>query len=131
MRAYVDSGRYETDIATVAARAKAWVGERATKRVAGERLAVVFDLDETLFKNWPEISANDFGYIPAAWDDWVGAGNAPAIEPVREVYRAARRFGVDVIPLTGRRERERAGTEKNLRAIACAECAALIFMPNA
>lgn len=126
IRAYVDSGRYLADIAVVAKRAEAWLVERAGRKTAGERLAVVFDLDETLLFNWPHIGRNDFGYVPAVWDAWVERGEAPAIEPVREAYRAARRLGIDVIFLTGRRERDRAGTEKNLRAIECGEYAALI-----
>jgi len=130
IRAYVDSGRYLDDIAAVAKRAETWLVERSSRRRAGERLAVIFDLDETLLFNWPHLSRNDFGYVPAVWDAWVQRGEAPAIEPVRETYRAARRLGVDVIFLTGRRERERVGTEKNLRAIGCGEYAELICNAN-
>ena len=130
IRAYVDSGQYNRDITAVASQAGAWVNQRAAKRVAGEKLAVVFDLDETLLSNWPSISAQDFGYIPAAWDAWVAEGKAPAIESVRDFYRAVRQAGVQVIFLTGRRERDRPGTEKNLRAIGCGEYASLIFKPN-
>ena len=55
---------------------------------------------------------------------------APAIEPVRDVFRAARRLGVDVVFVTGRHERDRSGTEKNLRAIGCADHARLICKPD-
>ena len=128
LRAYVESGRYAAEIAAVAAEAKAWVERRAAR--GGGRLAVVFDLDETLLSNWPHLRAMDFGYVPAAWAEWVEAGKAPAIEPVREVYLTARRLGVDVIFLTGRRERDRPGTEKNLRAIGCGDYAALLCKPD-
>lgn len=124
IRAYVDSGQYDREIAVVADRAGAWLEERVPR--GGGRLAIVFDLDETLLGNWPHISADDFGYIPARWDAWVREAKAPAIKPVREVYRTARRLGVEVIFLTGRRERERADTAKNLRAIECGEYAELI-----
>lgn len=126
LRAYVTTGHYQEDLAAVAVEAQAWVEQRGAKRASGERLAVVFDLDETLLSNWPHLSAMDFGYIPASWDQWVQDGKAPAIEPVREVYRTARRLGIDVVFITGRRERDRAGTEKNLRAIDCADYAAFI-----
>ncbi len=131
IREYVDSGKYQEDIAAVAAEAKTWVESRAAKRAAGERLAVVFDLDETLLLNWPYINSIGLGYDPAGWDAWVKQGEAAPIEPVREVYRAARKLGLDVIFITGRRERDRAGTEKNLKAIGCAEYAALYFKPDA
>ncbi|MEO5958560.1 MAG: HAD family acid phosphatase [Opitutaceae bacterium] len=130
IRRYVESGTYERDIAAVAMRASSWIEQRAAKRGAGERLAIVFDLDETLLSNWPHIGAQDFGYVPAGWDEWMKEGRAPAIEPVREVYRTARRLGVEVVFLTGRREKDRPGTEKNLRAIDCADYAALVCKPN-
>ena len=126
IRAYVESGRYMSDIAVVAQRAQAWLEERAKRTRDGERLAVVFDLDETLLYNWPHISGNDFGYLPAEWNAWVDQGQVPAIDAVREVYRSARRLGVEVFFITGRRERDRSGTERNLRTIGCAEYAALI-----
>ena len=131
IRAYVKSGEYQRDIAAVAAKADAWLVERAARRAVGERLAVVFDLDETLISNWPEIESLGFGYTVAAWEAWVAEGNAPAIEPVREVYRTARRLGLEVIFVTGRREDQRAGTEKNIRAIGCGDFAALIMRPDA
>lgn len=127
IRAYVARGDYEREIAAVAARAGAWVEERS--RQGGARLTVVFDLDETLLFNWPHMSAMDFGYVAREWDRWVEEAKAPAIEPVREVYRAARRRGVEVVFITGRRENARAGTERNLRAIDCADYAALILRP--
>jgi predicted secreted acid phosphatase len=138
IRAYVNSGEYERDIAAVAAKADAWLIERAAKRSApfdvaqgrGERLAVVFDLDETLLLNWPHIDSLDLGYTAATWEAWVAEGRAAAIEPVRAVYRTARRLGIEVIFLSGRREHQRAGTEKNVRAIGCGDFAALILKPD-
>jgi predicted secreted acid phosphatase len=130
IRAYITSGSYEQDVAAVAKRASSWIEQRAAKRGAGERLAVVLDLDETLLSNWPHISAQDFGYVPAIWAAWVEKGEAPAIEPVREVYRTARRLGVEVVFLTGRGEQDRPGTEKNLRAIGCADYAILLCKPD-
>lgn len=125
IRAYVDSGAYQRDIASVAAQATEWLRTRAARR-GGGRLAVVFDLDETLLLNWPYLSRQDFGYVPKAWEDWIEAGDAPPVEPVRDVYRTARQLGYDVIFLTGRVESQRGATERNLRAIGCSEYAALI-----
>jgi predicted secreted acid phosphatase len=98
--------------------------------VAGERLVLVLDLDETLFFNWPHISDQDFGYVPDAWQLWVDAAKAPAIEPVREVYRTARTVGADVIFITGRPERDRTSTLRNLEAIGCADFVVLVCKPE-
>lgn len=131
IRRYVDSGEYQREIATVAAEARAWVETRVGQRKAGEKLAMVFDLDETLLSNLPFMLDQDLGGSDAAWDTWDRAGQDPAIEPVRDVYRAARRLGVEVIFITGRREHLRAATEENLRTIDCGDYAALIFKPEA
>ena len=128
VRAYVESGQYLREIAAVAARAKAWLGTRAARGGAG--LTVVFDLDETLFFNWPQISATDFGYVPAEWDRWVSNARAPAIEPMLDLYRVARRSGVSVVLITGRTDAERASTESNLRAIGCADYDVLVCKPT-
>ena len=127
IRAYVGRGDYQRDIAAVVARAQAWIAERAAR--GGTRLAVVFDLDETLISNWPEMSAMDFGYVPAEWQRWVDRAEAPAIEPVRAVFRAALERGVAVMVITGRPERDRAATERNLRAIGCGDYSSLICLP--
>ncbi len=129
IRVYVESGKLGQEIDAVAAEARAWIAERAAR--GGSRLTVVFDLDETLLDNGPHLRAMDFGYVVPEWDRWVDEAKAPAIGSVREVYREARRRGVDVVYITGRTERGRAGTERNLRAIDCADYVALICKPDA
>jgi predicted secreted acid phosphatase len=127
IRAYVESGRYIREVDAVAAEAKEWVIQRAAR--GGDRLTVIFDLDETLFDNWPHISAMDFGYVPREWERWVEEANAPAIESVREVYRTVRQLGLEVVYITGRPEDHRAGTERNLRAIGCHDFVLLVCKP--
>jgi predicted secreted acid phosphatase len=128
LRAYVESGAYGRALAAVAAEAQAWIERRAAQ--GGARLTAVFDLDETLLDNWPYLTAMDFGYVPREWDRWVEEARALAHEPVRAVFLAARRRGVDVVFLTGRHERARAATERNLRAIGCGDFAALVCRPD-
>jgi acid phosphatase len=130
IRAYVSSGQYQRDIAGVAAEADAWLVERVGKKVAGERLTVVFDLDETLLSNWPFIEEQDVGGSDGLWETWMAKGQAPAIEPVRSVYLTARKLGLDVVFLTGRREHLRSATEQNLRAIGCGDYAVLLMKPD-
>lgn len=130
VRAYVDSGRYQREIAAIAVQANAWLTERAARRKPAERLAAVFDLDETLLSNWPLMQGEDLGASDAEWEAWLNRAEAPPLEPVREVYRTARRLGVEIFFLTGRREHLRASTARNLRAIDCGDCVALILKPE-
>ncbi|MEO7414727.1 MAG: HAD family acid phosphatase [Opitutaceae bacterium] len=133
---YIDSGRYMNQIRKVSAAAIAWIERRtaaeamSTAKQSSPALTVVFDIDETLLSNLPHMRAMDFGYVPAAWDAWVARGEAPSIQPVMAVYQRARLLGLDVIFITGRRERDRAGTERNLRAVGAGDYAMIFFRPD-
>jgi len=123
---YQESGDYARGLAVVAGEASRWIEARAARRAEGERLAVVFDIDETVLSNWENMRRDDFGYIPERWHAWVDRAEGAAIGPVRETFQVARRAGVAVIFLTGRKERDRAGTERNLRAEGMGDYAELI-----
>ncbi len=130
---YVDSGAYECEVANVVTAADAWLETRVTQKGAKSpgsppgRLAAVFDVDETLLSNLPHMRAMGYGYVADRWDEWVEAGAAPAIEPVCALFRHARRLGLAVFIVTGRQERDRAGTEKNLRAAGVNAYTAIYF----
>ena len=128
LREYHRSGAYLADIAAVCREAEAWIQRRAAD---GGRLAVVVDLDETLWSNWAYFEAQDFGYVPAAWARWVEEARAPALAPVAELVRTLPARGVTVIFLTARAERERAATLRNLQGLNLAEGARLICQPDA
>lgn len=128
---YHDSGGYERELARVAAQARSWIEMRVAARRAGERLAVVFDIDETVLSNYGHMRAEDFGYKSEVWAAWVARGEAPAIDPVREVFLTARRLGVSVVFITGRREpRDRAGTEANLSRQGMGDYERLMMTPQ-
>jgi len=120
---YVDSGRYEADIAAGAEKARTYLESRAHR---GGKLAIVVDLDETALSNLPSLRANDYGFIGAGPCDlprgpcglaaWIMMAKAEPIKPVLALAELARQRGVAVFFLTGRPERMRAATEANLRA---------------
>jgi hypothetical protein len=128
IKAYIDDGRYETGLAAVAAEAKQWIEQRAAQ--GGTKLAVVFDLDETLLSNLHHMRAMDFGYVPKLWDEWVAESDAPAIVPVREVYLAARAKNLAIIFITGRKTSDQPGTENNLRAAGVGGYTRIFYKPN-
>jgi acid phosphatase len=133
---YVDSGRYEADIAGVAEQARAFLESRTPR---GGKLAIVVDIDETALSNLPSIRANDYGFIiagpcdlprgPCGLFTWIGMARAEPIKPVLALVRLARERGVAVFFLTGRPERLRAATEANLRA-AGYEWTGLLLKPD-
>jgi predicted secreted acid phosphatase len=121
--AYVDSGRYQADVAAVAEQARAYLTSRAS---GGGKLAIVADVDETALSNLPSLRANDYGFIlagpcdlprgPCGLGSWILKAQAAPLTPLLALTRLARERGVAVFFLTGRPERLRAATEANLRA---------------
>jgi acid phosphatase len=121
--AYVDSGRYEAEIAAVVDQARAFLESRVPR---GGKLAIVLDIDETALSNLPSFRANDWGFIipgpcdlprgPCGLIAWIAMAQAEPIKPVLALARLARERGVAVFFLTGRPERLRAATERNLQA---------------
>lgn len=127
---YVDSGAYERELTVAAAPITRFISERATQRKTGERLILVLDIDETVLSNLRTMRENDFGYVSAVWKAWVAKGEAAVIEPMRQVFLAAREAKVDVVFITGRRESDRPGTEKNLKAAGLGDFSALFCVPD-
>jgi predicted secreted acid phosphatase len=131
LRAYVDSGGYARDVANVALQANKYLVKRIARGAKpGKKLAIVFDIDETTLSNLPLIIANDYGYVPKIWDDWVANGRARAIIPVQTVYDTAVRGKIDVFFITGRRETDRAGTERNLRDVGYDTWTGIYYKPT-
>lgn len=126
--AYHDSGAYHRDIDAVADEASAWLEGRAVRRVPGERLAVVFDIDETVLSNYDQMVSLDFGYTASGWRAWVLQAEAPVIPPMKRVYDVARRLDIAVVFLTGRDDpEERVATARNLAQHGMGEYAQLIM----
>jgi len=111
---YVDSRRYEEDLARVADRAARYL-RRQAPRV--ERPAMVLDIDETSLSNWPYELESNFCYDSQDFNAWVERGEAKPIAGVLDLYRSARSLGVAVFFVTGRHPDQREVTARNLRAV--------------
>jgi predicted secreted acid phosphatase len=96
----------------------------------GERLAVVFDINETVLSNLPVIHAKDFDYNSREWGRLNQKAEAPALPAVKEVFLAAHAADVAVLFLYGREDpRDFAGTAKNLRREGMGDYAVLQLTP--
>ena len=131
MAVYVGSGAYATEIASVALSANKYLAKRIAQGTKPDKkLAIVFDLDETLFSNLVHIMANDYGYVPKVWDAWVAKGQSPAMIPVQTIYDTARRGKIDIFIVTGRRETDRVATERNLREVGYEGWSKIFYKPE-
>ncbi|HEY4249371.1 MAG TPA: HAD family acid phosphatase [Lacunisphaera sp.] len=128
LAAYVQRGEYARQIADVALVANNYLLKRTAEGAKpGEKLAIVFDIDETMLSSLSEIEANDYGYVPKVWDHWVEEGQAPAILPVQAIYNTALRKNIAIFIITGRKESDQPGTERNLRQVGYEKWTRIIY----
>jgi acid phosphatase len=119
---YIDSGRYEADVARVVDGAIVWLEERADQVT---RPAIVLDIDETSLSNWRAYRLNGWARIlngpcdlergPCGIRAWQAMNLATAIVPTRRLVARARELGVAVFFITGRPGDLQDETEANLR----------------
>ena len=114
--AYGKSESYPASTTDTAEAAQAWLSERVAARKPDEKLAMVLDVDETTLNNFQQLEGSGFCYEPAAWDVWVKEGSPPSVPGVKPLYDYARSNDVAVVFITGRKEPQRADTERALKA---------------
>jgi acid phosphatase len=125
---YHGYGQYDDDIRQVATAAMDYLQKRAGDGKKSEKLAAVFDIDETALSNWNEMNACGFcdyrtqgKYYPSV--------NDPAIVPVLELFRLAQKLGVKTFFITGRSEQQRDSTVQNLKSAGYDKWEQLIMRP--
>lgn len=125
-RMVFEAARHRLDPIITAARAdqlRDWTAMPADEYQgsdAGQPLAVIFDVDETLFDNSAyqrRLIAADAGYDPATWLAWSLEARARAIPGAVEFTRWLDARGVRVFYVTNRKTDEREATLANLRAL--------------
>jgi predicted secreted acid phosphatase len=98
-------GCYWADLDAQYKRAETALAERvAAARVgAGEKLALVMDIDETTLSSYCEMKREDFGYVGPMFNGWVVSTEASvAIPGALRLFNEARAAGVAVFFITGR-----------------------------
>ena len=110
---YHDSGEYEREIREVANSARDYLATRVKDAPKEDKLAAVFDIDETSVSNWAGLA--DCGFCSFNVQARLySVTNDPAIVPVLELFNFAKSKGVALFFVTGRPESARDVTIKNL-----------------
>jgi len=109
-------GCYSAEIEEQADRSIQFLRSRSQHTKPGERLAVIFDIDETALSNYPYLLRSDFTIEPVSWNQWVESVQATAIPGTLRVYNEAKTLHLSIFFITGRRDSQRQATEKNLHA---------------
>lgn len=132
IKAYHDSGTYDTELKSTARAAEDYVIQRAHQNQIArqrEKLALVLDIDETSLSYYNLIVKRDFSYNKKQFDEAIMAANAPAIQPILNLYKTALKQGVAVFFVTGRSEQFQTPTEENLKSAGYQHWAALYLKP--
>jgi predicted secreted acid phosphatase len=125
---YHDSGEYEWQIREVANAARDYLGKRIRDESKGDRLAAIFDVDETALSNWQAMA--DCGFCSYAIESKLySTAHDPAIAPVLELFTYARKNGVAVFFLSGRPESQRELTVRNLNEVGYIGWTDLVLRP--
>ena len=126
---YHDFGQYDYEIRQVATTAMDYLQRRVHDAQKDDKLAAIFDIDETTLSNWDSMVTCGFcdyrtqaKYYPSVKD--------PAIAPVLELFRLAQKLGVKTFFITGRSEPQRASTIQNLNAAGYSGWEQLVMRPD-
>jgi acid phosphatase len=110
-----DGGCYWSDLDAQTRRASAALDGAIAKKKAGEKLALVLDIDETSLTNFCELRREDYGFLVALWTKWALSSEAAIpIKGTLELFNKARGAGIDVFFITGRSDELTEATSKNL-----------------
>lgn len=108
-------GCYWADLDAQTRRAEAILDRVIATKKAGEKLAVVLDIDETSLTNYCELVREDYGYLPGVYEKWLGSPESGMpIDGTLRLFNKARAAGLEVFFITGRADDLRKGTERNL-----------------
>jgi hypothetical protein len=122
-------GCYWADLDTQYKRAESALAAKVAEKKSGEKLALVFDIDETVLSKYCQMPVEDYGYLQAMDDAWTLSPEAAVLIPgALRLFNQAKAAGVAVFFITGRpeipaegnphpRQNQRAATERNLKAV--------------
>lgn len=126
---YHDSGEYEREIRDVANTARDYLNARVKDAPKEDKLAAVFDIDETSLSNWDALA--DCGFCSfTVQAKLYSIAHDPAIMPTLELFNSAKSKGVALFFVTGRPEGARAVTIKNLTEVGYSSWTDLIMRPE-
>jgi len=131
--AYYDSGQYEKQISARIKNGICYLRFRLNQNKQlrqPHKLAVVFDIDETILSNYKNMLSHDFGGTRKEIQANESAAKDSVIPPSYALYNYAIRHHVAVFFITGRGEDERTPTTANLRAVNIKTWKALYMKPD-
>lgn len=112
---YYDSGQYYADVASAVKPARAYLKDRIKNNPTHKKLAVVFDIDETLVSGYNSMKKNDFGEPLPYLKKELSHGYEEGIPATNDLYKFAKQNHVAIFLVTGRDDKLRTHTMNNLQ----------------
>ena len=129
VRDYYADGSYKADVQRVTQAAQSYL-EQNLRRYALMKPALVLDIDETAVSNLGYFRQYDLAYLAQEFNAWIELGQSPAIPEVLDLYRWSRAHGVAVFFVSGRLEKQRGATDRNLRQAGYLDWQELVLKPE-
>jgi predicted secreted acid phosphatase len=126
---YHDYGEYDRQIQNVTDSAREYLDGVVKSAPAQDKLAAVFDIDETSLSNWDAMAGCGFCAYSVERKLY-SEDHDTAIAPVLLLYNFAKAKGVKLFFVTGRQEAERAITIKNLNEVGYSDWTDLIMQAD-
>lgn len=114
---YYESGNFEADCATMVDNALVYLQDH--EHAFDESKTIVFDIDDTLLLYFEHLKSVGFcAQCPQcnynAYYNWLEKGNAVEVRQIKRLYDYAAQYGYHIVFLSGRPERYKEETIKNL-----------------
>jgi predicted secreted acid phosphatase len=127
---YHDYGEYDREIREVANSARDYLDAVVKVAPKQDKLAAVFDIDETSLSNWQAMADCGFCAYPSQLKLSPLTADDPAIVPVLELYNFAKAKGVALFFVTGRPDGQRVMTIANLKKVGYDGWQELVMQPD-
>jgi predicted secreted acid phosphatase len=90
--------------------------ERAVKESSGnKKLAIVSDIDDTVLGSYDVLEKISYGFYMPYFEEAIHKADFPAIKPMYDVMKFAKKNNITVFYVTGRKKVFQEPTEKNLK----------------
>ena len=92
----------------------------AEETLQGEKIAIITDIDETVFDNSPynaKLIEKDEEFSQEEWNNWSNLEEAQEVPGAAEFLNYVESKGVEIFYITNRMESERAATLRNMKAL--------------
>lgn len=115
---YYESGEYAKDVHQVTIQAQNHLLKRVREnKENSKKMAVIFDIDDTLISNYPQIKKIDFAQTKKDVNEMIAGSNVLAIEDMLQLFNLVKDNKITIILITGRSDALRTHTIDELNKV--------------